>query len=155
MLDCTRALKKYYRLLAKRPRSLEELSKKWQRLALLKLGCQENPIEVYSSEEDLEEDPEDEPEDYLEEPSSDDIELANEENQAQKEDSVIKDFPESREYFEMFGSKKRKRNVICSRPSRPRSCKKEEVFPLATKVAPKPVRLEYDEMEVESVPQRL
>ena len=76
-------------------------------------------------------------------------------NGPQEEDSVIEDSPENREYFEMFGSKKRKRNVVCRRPFRPRSCKKEEVFPFATKVVPEPVRLEFDELEVESVPQRL
>ena len=91
-------------------------------------------------------------EDYLEEPSSKDVDFANEENQAQEENSVIEDSPESREYFEMFESKKRKRNVVRCRPFKPRSCKKEEVFPFATKVVLKPVRSKYDELEVESVP---
>ena len=86
MSGYTKALEEYYRLLAERPRSLEELFKKWRRLALLKSGGQENPFEDYSSEEDLEEDPKEDPEeeseDYLEKPSSEDAELANEENQA-------------------------------------------------------------------------
>ena len=87
----TKALEEYSRLLTERPRSLDELSKKWQRLSLLKSGGKEDPIEIYSSEEDdpeenpkeyPEEDPEEDPEeleDYLEEPSSEDVVLANEE----------------------------------------------------------------------------
>ena len=51
----TKALEEYSRLLAQRPKSLDELSKKWQRVSLLKVGGQENLIEIYSSEE---EDPE-------------------------------------------------------------------------------------------------
>ena len=77
-------------------------------MSLFKLSGQENLIEVYSSEENPEEDPEEELEDYLEKPSSADAELANEENHAQEEDLVIEVSPKSREYFEMFGSKKKK-----------------------------------------------
>ena len=68
---------------------------------------------------------------------------------------MVKDSPESRKSFGMFRSKKRKRNVVCSRPFRPRSYKMGGGFPFASKVVPKPVGLEYDEIEVESVPQRL
>ena len=50
----------------------------------------------------------------------------NEENVAQEEDSLIEDSPESFSYFETFGSKKRKRNIVRKRPFRPRSCKKEK-----------------------------
>ena len=94
-------------------------------------------------------------EDYLEEPASEDVVLANEENGAQEEDSVIEDSPESFEYFEIFGSKNRKKNIVRKRPFRPRSCKKEKDFPFASRVVFESVRLEFDESEVESVPQRL
>ena len=159
----TKALEEYSRLLAQRPKSLDELSKKWQRVSLLKAGGQENPIEIYSSEkEDPEEYPEEDPdedpvelEDYLEEPVSEDVVLANDENGAQEEDSVIEDSSESFEYFEIFGSKNRKRNIVRKRPFRPRSCKNEKDFPFAVRVVSKSVRLEFDEPEVESVPQRL
>ena len=83
-------------------------------------------------------------EDYLEEPASEDVVLANEENGAQEEDSVIEDSPESFWYFEIFKSKKRKRNIVRKRPFRPRSCKKKEDFPFATRVVSEPVRLEFD-----------
>ena len=65
--------------------------------------------EAASPEEDSEVDPE---EDYSEEHSSEDVELANKKNQVQKEDSIVEDFLESKELFDLFGSKKRKRNVI-------------------------------------------
>ena len=94
-------------------------------------------------------------EDYLKEPSTKDVDLANEKNKAQEEDSMIEDSHESREYFKMFENKKRKRNVVRSRFFRPRSCKKKEVFPFTTKEVLKLVRLEYDELKLESVPQRL
>ena len=87
-------------------------------------------------------------EDYVEEPAS-------EENVAQEKDSVIEDSLKSFSYFEIFGSKKRKRNIVRKRFFRPRSCKKKEDFPFATRVVSEPVRLEFDESEVESVPQRL
>ena len=79
----------------------------------------------------------------------------NEENVAQEEDSLIEDSPESFSYFETFGNKKRKRNIVRKRPLRPRSCKKEKDFPFASRMVCKPVRLELDESEVEFVPQRL
>ena len=109
-------------------------------LSLLKSGGQEGPIQIYSSgEEDPEKDPEEYPkkdleelEDYLKEPSTKDVDLANEKNKAQEEDSMIEDSHESREYFKMFENKKRKRNVVRSRFFRPRSCKKKEVFPFTT-----------------------
>ena len=85
----TKVMEEYYRVLANKPRSLDELSKKWRRLALLKLGLQENPIEVYSSEEDLKENSKEnlvkELEDYSREHPSKDFELANKKNQVQKE----------------------------------------------------------------------
>ena len=59
MSDYTKALEEYSRVLAERPRLLDELYKKWRRLSLLKSDGQESPIEVYSSEkEDLEKDSE-------------------------------------------------------------------------------------------------
>ena len=67
----TKALEEYSRLLAQRPKSLDELFKKWRRLSLLKSGGQENPIEIYSSEE---EDPEEDPEEDLEEDQEEDPE---------------------------------------------------------------------------------
>ena len=79
-------------------------------MALLKSGGHENPIEIYSSEEDPKGDLE---EYYSEEHPSEDVELADEENQLQK---VIEDSLESKEFFELFGSKKKKKIVICSRP---------------------------------------
>ena len=79
----------------------------------------------------------------------------NEENVAQEEDSLIEDSPESFSYFETFGSKKRKRNIVRKRPFRPRSCKKEKDFPFAARVVSESIRLEFDKLEVESVPQRL
>ena len=72
-----------------------------------------------------------------------------------EDNSVIEDSPESRDFFEMFGSRKRKKNVVRSRPFRPRICKKEKDLPFATKVVPKPVGLKFDELEVKSVPKRL
>ena len=63
-------------------------------MTLLKSGGQENPIEVYSSEEDPEEDSEEELENYLEEHPSEDVELTDKENQVQKKDSMIEDSPE-------------------------------------------------------------
>ena len=84
MSDYTKVLEEYDKLLAERLGSLEELFKKWRRLALLKLGLQENPIEVYSSEEDLKENLEEnlvkELEDYSKEHPSKDVELANKKN---------------------------------------------------------------------------
>ena len=170
-MDYAKVLEEYTRLLIAGPRSLDKMSKMGRRLSLLKAGSQEKPIEIHSSEEEdmkrdlenLEEDleeyskedpeeyPEEDPEtleDYVEEPAS-------EENVAQEEDSVIENSPESFSYFEIFGSKKRKKNIVHKRPFRPRSCKKEEDFPFATRVVSEPVRLELDKSEVESVPQRL
>ena len=51
--------------------------------------------------------------------------------------------------------KKRKQNVICSRPIRLRSCKKKEDYPFATELVPKPMRLGFEELEVESILRRL
>ena len=168
--DYAKVLEEYTRLVIAGPKSLDEMSKMGRRLSLLKASSRERPIEIHSSEEEdlekdlevleedleeySEEDPEEDPEedsemleDYVEEPAS-------EENVAQEEDSVIEDSPKSFSYFEIFRSKKRKRNIVHKRPFRPRSCKKEEDFPFATIVVSEPVRLEFDESEVESVSQK-
>ena len=55
----------------------------------------------------------------------------------------------------MFGSKKRKKSVIRTRPISPRSYKKEKDLTFTTKEVSKPARLEFDEIKVESVPRRL
>ncbi|KAF3449819.1 hypothetical protein FNV43_RR05898 [Rhamnella rubrinervis] len=65
MFDNCKAIKEYFRILVEKLKIFNELSKKWQRLSLLKASGRENPIEVYSSEEkDLEEDSEEDPDDY-------------------------------------------------------------------------------------------
>ncbi|KAF3434600.1 hypothetical protein FNV43_RR21685 [Rhamnella rubrinervis] len=108
-----------------------------------------------SSDSFTEEDPEEE-----NEPVDEKIEILEYEPEMegggkQKDSSVIEDSPESREFFRRFGNKKRKRNVIRSRPFRPRTCKQKREIPYITEVVPKPIGLGIDESEVESVPRRL
>ena len=72
-----------------------------------------------------------------------------------EDDSVIEDSPESRDIFEMFESRKRKKSVVRSRLFRSRTYEKEKDLPFATKVVPKPTRMEFDEMKIGYVPKRL
>ena len=99
MSDYAKVLEEYTRLLIAGPRSLDELSKMGRRQSLLTAGSREKPIEIHATEEeDLKwdlENLEEDPEEYVEEPASEDVVLANEENGAQEEDSVIEDSPES------------------------------------------------------------
>ena len=164
----------YNRVLAEKPRTIRDLPKRMKLLAQLsakieeepvETGTSENPIELISSEE------EEDPEEYPAEDSKKDMseksesvdekieiledELIDEGNKVQEDNSLIEDSPESRIFFERFGNKKRKKNMIRSRPIRPRSCKKKKDYPFATEIVPKPVRLGFDELEVESVTRRL
>ncbi|KAF3449839.1 hypothetical protein FNV43_RR05918 [Rhamnella rubrinervis] len=101
------------------------------------------------TEEDPEEDPEEESEPVNEEIEILEYEPEMERGGKQKDSSVIKDSPKSREFFRRFGNKKRKRNVIRSRPYRPRTCKQKREIPYVTEVVPKPKGLGIDESEVE------
>ena len=66
-------------------------------------------------------------------------------NRVYEDDSVIENCSKSKDFFEMFGSRKRKKNVVRSRPIRPRSCKKKKDISFPTKMVHKPARLEFDE----------
>ena len=72
----------------------------------------------------------------------------------QNDDLVIEDSLKSKNYFEEFRNNKRKRNLIHSRPLRPRSCKKDKELPFASVVVPKPPRLKYDKIEAVYVPKK-
>ncbi|KAF3443082.1 hypothetical protein FNV43_RR17003 [Rhamnella rubrinervis] len=79
----------------------------------------------YFTEKDPKEDPKEDPEDESE-PVDEKIEILEYEPEVegdgkQEDSSVIEDFPERKEFFRRFGNKKRKRNVIRSRPFRPRT----------------------------------
>ena len=145
----------YNRVLAEKPRTIRDLPKRMKLLAQLsakieeepvETGTSEYPIELISSEE--EEDPEEYPTEDFEKVMSEKSESVDEEieiledepidegNKVQEDNSLIKDSPESRVFFERFENKKRKKNVIRSRPIRPRSCKKKEDYPFATKLVP-------------------
>ncbi|KAF3453192.1 hypothetical protein FNV43_RR03630 [Rhamnella rubrinervis] len=72
-----------------------------------------------------------------------------------EDNEMIEDSPECKSYFEEFGSIKRKRNVIRSRPIRPRSCKKEKDLPFASKMVVKPLELVIEEMGTSSTNKKL
>ena len=174
MCDNSKAVEDYSRVLAEKPKTIRDLQKRMKLLAPLsasieeepvETGTSENPIELISSEE--EEDPEEYPAEDFEKVMSEKSESVDEEieiledepidegNKVQEDNSLIEDSPESRVFFERFGNKKRKKNMIRSRLIRPRSCKKKEDYPFATELVPKPMRLGFEELEVASIPRRL
>ncbi|KAF3443582.1 hypothetical protein FNV43_RR13270 [Rhamnella rubrinervis] len=151
----------YQRIMLEKPRTLQALLAKRNKLNMLQKGGKENPIVIGDPEEDQEEDPEEDPEEYPEEsePVDEEIEIREEPNirktEVQQENEVIEDSPECKRYFEEFGSIKRKRNMIRPRPIRPRSCKKEQDLPFASKVVIKPLGLVIEEMGTASINKKL
>ena len=164
----------YNRVLAEKPRIIRDLPKRMKLLAQLSAKIEEQPVEISTSKYPIElisseeeEDPEEYPAADSDKVMSEKSESVDEEikiledepldegNKVQEDNSLIEDSPESRVFFERFGHKKRKKNVIRSRPIRPRSFKKKEDYPFATELVPKPMRLGFEELEVESIPRRL
>lgn len=68
---------------------------------------------------------------------------------------MTEDSLKSKNFFKMHETNKRKKNVVRSRSIMPRSSKREGDFSFSTKVVLKSTRLEYDEVEVESISKRL
>ncbi|KAF3455445.1 hypothetical protein FNV43_RR00072 [Rhamnella rubrinervis] len=147
----------YQRVMLEKPRTLEALLAKRNRLNMLQKGGKENPIVIEDPEENPEEDLEEYPKES--EPVDEEIEIQEESNiretEVQQENEVIGDSSECKRYFEEFGNIKRKRNVIRSRPIRPRSCKKEQDLPFASKVVIKPLELVIEKMGTVSAKKKL
>ncbi|KAF3445937.1 hypothetical protein FNV43_RR11114 [Rhamnella rubrinervis] len=162
----------YQMVLLEKPRTLEVLLAKRKKLNLLRRGGKENPIVMKEKEdlkvdldEDSEEDPKEDPEEDPEEdpkesePIDEETEIQEEpivrEMKIQQDNEVIEVSPECKSYFEEFGNIKRKRNLICSRPLRPRPCKKEKDLPFDSKVIAKPLELVVEEMRMVSTNRKL